>query len=82
LQISHVALQNVRVIIFGAGTAGIGIADQITDQIANQTGKSVEEASQQLWYVHTKKETSHINILCHIGVLINQAFLLHPSGIR
>ena len=50
----HVAgyqMQDVRVIIFGAGTAGIGIADQIRDAIALEGGKSKAEATKHVWCV-------------------------------
>ncbi|KAJ5178556.1 Malic enzyme NAD-binding [Penicillium coprophilum] len=51
LQVSQVKLEDVRVVIFGSGTAGIGIADQISDTIATETRKSKDEASKQIWYV-------------------------------
>lgn len=50
----HVAgysMKDVRVLVFGAGTAGIGIADQIRDAIAVESGKSKEEATRQIWCV-------------------------------
>lgn len=51
LQVSQVKLEDVRVVIFGSGTAGTGIADQISDTIATETRKSKDEASKQIWYV-------------------------------
>lgn len=51
LQVSKVKLEDVRVVIFGSGTAGTGIADQISDTIATETRKSKDEASKQIWYV-------------------------------
>jgi len=51
---SHVAgykMSDLRVVIFGAGTAGIGIADQIRDAIAVESGKSREDATRQIWCV-------------------------------
>ncbi|KAJ5295779.1 Malic enzyme NAD-binding [Penicillium antarcticum] len=53
LQISHVALKNVHIIIFGSGTAGIGIADQIVEAISNETRIPVKEASKQIWCLDT-----------------------------
>lgn len=50
LQVSQVNLKDVRVVVFGSGTAGTGIADQITDTIATETRKSKAEASKQIWY--------------------------------
>ena len=50
LHVSKIDLENVRVVIFGSGTAGTGIADQIADTIATKTEKSKSEASKQIWY--------------------------------
>jgi malate dehydrogenase (oxaloacetate-decarboxylating) len=41
-------LRNQRVIIFGAGTAGIGIADQIRDAMVRE-GLSKEDATRRFW---------------------------------
>jgi malate dehydrogenase (oxaloacetate-decarboxylating) len=38
-------------VIFGSGTAGIGIADQVLDTIATETGKPKHEASKQIWCI-------------------------------
>ncbi|KAJ5497463.1 Malic enzyme NAD-binding [Penicillium fimorum] len=51
LQVSQVKLEDVRVVIFGSGTAGTGIADQISDTIASETRKSKHEASKQIWCI-------------------------------
>ncbi|KAG0153670.1 Malic enzyme [Penicillium digitatum] len=51
LQVSQVKLEDVRVVIFGSGTAGTGIADQISDAIATETQKSKDEASKQIWCI-------------------------------
>ena len=39
-----------RVIVFGGGTAGIGIADQIRDQMARD-GLTADQAARQIWIV-------------------------------
>lgn len=49
LHVSKLKLEEIRVIIFGSGTAGIGIADQIRDAIAVETGKSKEDSVKQIW---------------------------------
>ena len=50
LHVSQVPMEDVRVVIFGSGTAGTGIADQIADTIATETDKPKDEASKQIWY--------------------------------
>lgn len=49
LQISDISIGDVRVVIFGSGTAGMGIADQIADAIVAQAKKSKEDARKQIW---------------------------------
>lgn len=49
LHVSKLRLTEMRVVIFGSGTAGIGIADQIRDAIAVETGDSKEDAARQIW---------------------------------
>src|SRR5262249_53956024 len=39
-----------RVVVFGAGTAGVGIADQIRDQMVRH-GLSEEDATRRIWLV-------------------------------
>ena len=43
-------LRNQRVVIFGAGTAGVGIADQMYDAMVGE-GLSKEEATKRFWCV-------------------------------
>jgi malate dehydrogenase (oxaloacetate-decarboxylating) len=49
LHVSDVKIDDVRVVVFGSGTAGTGIADQIADTIVTQTNKTKQEASKQIW---------------------------------
>jgi len=42
-------MEDIKIVIFGAGTAGTGIADQIKDAIAVRTSKSKEDAGKQIW---------------------------------
>jgi len=51
LHVSKLELKDLRLVIFGSGTAGTGIADQIRDAIATGSGKSKEEAAKQIWCV-------------------------------
>ena len=46
-------LRNQRVVIFGAGTAGIGVADQLRDAMVRE-GLSKEEASTHFWFIDTQ----------------------------
>ncbi|KAF2840882.1 hypothetical protein M501DRAFT_971355 [Patellaria atrata CBS 101060] len=51
LQVSKVKWEDVRIVLFGAGTAGTGIGDHIKDAISTDTDKSKEEAGKQIWCV-------------------------------
>jgi len=51
LHVSNVKFSEVRIVMFGAGTAGTGIADQIQDAIAVESNISKEQASKQIWCV-------------------------------
>lgn len=42
-------LSDLRMVVFGAGTAGVGIADQVRDAIATKGGISKEDAAKQIW---------------------------------
>ncbi len=44
------ALRKQRVVIFGAGTAGVGVADQIRDEMVRE-GATHEEATSQFWCI-------------------------------
>src|SRR6185312_15436418 len=50
VRICGTRLRNQRVVIFGAGTAGIGIADQIRDGMVRE-GLSNQEATARFWCV-------------------------------
>lgn len=65
LQVSQVNLEDVRVVIFGSGTAGTGIADQIADTIATETRKSKTDASKQIWYTTPLHPPFHIYNTLH-----------------
>lgn len=51
LRINKVKMQEMRMVVFGAGSAGCGIAEQVAEGIAADSGgkKSVEEARKQIW---------------------------------
>ncbi|KAI1175609.1 malic enzyme [Nemania sp. FL0916] len=51
LHVSKQSLKDVKLVVFGAGSAGLGIADQIRDAIAAEKGVSKEEAAKQIWLV-------------------------------
>lgn len=48
LHVSNLKLTDMRLVIFGSGTAGIGIADQVRDAIAAESGKLKEDAAKQI----------------------------------
>ncbi len=49
LHVGNIKLTDMRLVIFGSGTAGMGIADQVRDAIIAESGKSREEAVKQIW---------------------------------
>ncbi|KAL8832860.1 MAG: hypothetical protein Q9170_004726 [Blastenia crenularia] len=51
LHVSNLKLTDMRMIIFGSGSAGTGIADQVRDAIVTESGKSEAEAAKQIWCV-------------------------------
>lgn len=64
LKVSDVSLKDVRILCFGSGSAGTGIADQISRAIALESGKSVEEAAKQIWSARTRN-------MNEVGMLAN-----------
>ncbi|KAK1726413.1 malic enzyme [Colletotrichum acutatum] len=51
LHVSKQKLTDLRLAIFGAGSAGVGIADQVRDAIAAEGNMSKEDASKQIWLI-------------------------------
>ncbi|KAI1618350.1 hypothetical protein EDD37DRAFT_587798 [Exophiala viscosa] len=51
IHVAEYELTDLRIIVFGAGSAGMGIADQIRDAIAMESGKAKREANNQIWCV-------------------------------
>lgn len=49
--VADVKIGDLRCVMYGAGTAGTGIADQIADAIALDGGKSKEDAKKQIYCV-------------------------------
>jgi len=54
LRIAKIKANEVRLVFFGAGSAGIGVADMIVNMIASSTGISVEDARKQFWLVDSR----------------------------
>lgn len=66
LHVSKLRLTEMRVVLFGSGTAGIGIADQIRDFIAVETGNSKEEAVNKIWW----RESSNCQLWELVALII------------
>ncbi|ECL8006430.1 NAD-dependent malic enzyme [Listeria innocua] len=49
INVSNIPLNKQKIIIFGAGTAGIGIADQLSGQLMRETGLSFESAKKHFY---------------------------------
>lgn len=68
LHVNGQKLTDIRMVVFGAGSAGVGIADQVRDAIATEGSISQAEAAKQIWYVSsppplTSNSTSHTSRL-------------------
>jgi malate dehydrogenase (oxaloacetate-decarboxylating) len=49
VHVADINIANLRCVMYGAGTAGTGIADQISDAIALESGKSKDDAKKQIY---------------------------------
>ncbi|KAF3170073.1 NAD-dependent malic enzyme, mitochondrial, variant 3 [Orbilia oligospora] len=49
--VSKVGLNDIRMLVYGAGSAGTGIADQVRDAMAEIGGVDKEVAKKQIWLV-------------------------------
>ena len=49
LHINKVDMKDLRVVLFGSGTAGCGIAEQVQTAISTHSEKSKEEVANQIW---------------------------------
>ncbi|KAL8754378.1 MAG: hypothetical protein Q9184_005131 [Pyrenodesmia sp. 2 TL-2023] len=65
LHVSSLELKDMRMIVFGSGSAGTGIADQVRDAIATESGISEEEAAKQIWYAKTSVFTTELGQADH-----------------
>ncbi|MFF3514694.1 NAD-dependent malic enzyme [Streptomyces sp. NPDC002573] len=50
VKVSGVPMRDQRLVVFGAGTAGVGIADQLRDAMI-RNGASPEQATAQVWLI-------------------------------
>ncbi len=64
LHVSKQKLRDAKIVIFGAGTAGVGIADQVREAIATEKGISKEEAAKQIWSVASFTLPIHTTYPC------------------
>ena len=55
LHVSKLKLKDVRIVIFGSGSAGTGIAEMVRDAIAAESEKSKEEAAKQIWLADNRR---------------------------
>ena len=49
MRVSKQPLEDLRLVVFGAGSAGVGIADQVRDAIASARGIPKDEAARSIW---------------------------------
>jgi malate dehydrogenase (oxaloacetate-decarboxylating) len=57
LHVTGEKMSDLRIVIFGGGTAGTGIADQLRDAITVESKKSLDEASKQIWYAFERSDS-------------------------
>ncbi|KAF4952809.1 hypothetical protein FSARC_12563 [Fusarium sarcochroum] len=51
LHVSKQKFKDLRMVVFGSGSAGLGIADQVRDAIATEGNMSHEDAAKQIWLI-------------------------------
>ncbi|KAI9758600.1 MAG: hypothetical protein M4579_002976 [Chaenotheca gracillima] len=51
LRLSKQELSGLKMVVFGSGTAGIGIADQVRDAISAECNVSKDHAARQIWCI-------------------------------
>ena len=49
LHVSKLKLTDMRMMVYGSGSAGTGIAEQVRDAIAAESEKSKDDAAKQIW---------------------------------
>lgn len=49
LKVAKLEMKDLRILMYGSGSAGIGIADQLSDAIAFESDKPKEDAKKQIW---------------------------------
>ncbi|KAI9816705.1 MAG: NAD-dependent malic enzyme, mitochondrial [Thelocarpon impressellum] len=75
LHVSKTDLTDLKMVLFGAGTAGTGIAEMVRDAISAESGKSKDEAAKQIWCVDKQGLLlrSHGDALTHAQVSFARA---------
>jgi malate dehydrogenase (oxaloacetate-decarboxylating) len=53
LKVTGTSMRDQKIVVFGAGTAGIGVADQIRDAMVAD-GATVEQATSQIWPIASR----------------------------
>lgn len=80
LHVSGQKLADIRMVVFGAGSAGVGIADQVRDAVVTEGKISQDEASKKIWYaLPLMPSLLHIGI--PIGDVSNFARLIDKPGL-
>ncbi|KAI6365973.1 hypothetical protein MCOR25_005208 [Pyricularia grisea] len=51
MHVAGLKIQDLRMVVFGAGSAGTGIADMVRDAIAEESGCGKDAAAEQIWLV-------------------------------
>lgn len=72
-------LSKHRYLFFGAGEAGIGIAELLSAAIVQQTGCTLQEARQCSWFVDSKGDQKHIPFSDLVNRILMEMFLFFPG---
>lgn len=65
VNVTKTELKDARIVVFGAGTAGMGIADGIRTALMIEGGQTSEQVRQQFWFVPSLLPFSPYSVLTH-----------------
>ncbi|KOS17575.1 NAD-dependent malic enzyme [Escovopsis weberi] len=82
LRVAGTRLRDVRMLVFGAGSAGVGVADQVRNAIAEEGGVSRAEAARQIWLIDRPGLLASDTPVCEAQQPYAKDASLWPPGAR